>query len=115
MNYDSKVTGNALVVRPRMEKLDFTVSGTFKSEVSDLLRSGGARNLVIDLQDVTFIDSMSIGTLVTLRKAVHDQQGRMALCNPHPFVSKILTVVTVNTIFDVFANEQEALQGLAEG
>ncbi len=115
MNYDSKVTGNTLVVRPRVEKLDFTSSDTFKTEVSELLRSGERRNLVIDLQDVTFIDSMSIGTLVTLRKVVLDQQGRMALCSPHPFVSKILTVVTVNAIFDVFANEQEALKGLAEG
>ncbi len=115
MDYDSRVVGTTLVVRPRVEKLDFTVCGTLKSDVNDLLRAGRQSKLLIDMQDVSFIDSMSIGALVTLRKAVLDNGGRMALCGLHPFVAKILAVVTVNVIFDVFENEQDALKGLLEG
>ncbi len=110
MDYDAKVEGVALIIQPKMEKLDFTVCGKFKSEMSGLMHEGGHKYLVLNLADVAFIDSMSIGALVSLRKTLAESGAKMGLCNLHPFVRKVLTVVTVNAIFDVFDNEQSALQ-----
>ena len=69
----------------------------------------GAADLLLDLADVAFMDSKAIGAMVAVRKAVAAAGGRMGVCSLHPHVAKIVRVVTLGAVFDVFADRAEGL------
>jgi anti-sigma B factor antagonist len=58
------------------------------------------QHLVVDLADVTFIDSTGIAALVRLRKRTRDAGKAMRLRNPGPRVVKVLQITALDTVFD---------------
>ena len=115
MDIEVREREGGVVVKVLVPKIDFSICGGIKNEILALIDNRQCRAMVLDLEEVSFMDSMSIGALVSLRKAMLNRDGRLVLCSLHPFVQKILSVVTVNAIFDVFGNEHEALKSLATG
>ena len=103
--------GACLVVGVLAAEVDHTVSEEFKDAVLMRYEAANARELILDLGRVTFLDSKAIGAMVSVRKAVAAKDGRMGLCGLHPHVAKIVRVVTLGAIFDVFADPD---QGLAQ-
>ena len=109
MEINVKESGKICVITVLVPKIDYTICGSIKSRILALVEEKAPQGMLLSLDGVTFIDSMSIGALVSIRKAVIAKGGKFALCGLHPFVSKILSVVTVNAIFDVYENEEKAL------
>jgi len=52
---------------------------------------------VLDLADLTFCDSLGLGTLVVLSRAARVQQTYLLLRNPSPFFARMLDVTGVRT------------------
>ncbi len=114
MNIKWKDESGCLVVSVLAEKLDFTNCPEIKTEILNLIAGQSARCVILDLSGVSFMDSMAIGAMVAINKSIAGQFGKMALCCLHPYVQKILSVVTVNTIFTVFETKEAALKALKE-
>ena len=73
--------------------------------------SGGATKILVDMKDVTTIDSSGIGELVgcyTSVTATH-KGAKLKLQHLPPKISDVLTVTQLITVFDVFSDEKEAL------
>ena len=68
-----------------------------------------AAHLLLDLGAVNFMDSKAIGAMVSVRKAVAARGGHLGLCCLHPHVDKIIRVVTLGAVFDVFADRASGL------
>lgn len=77
--------------------------------VEEALASGKA-NILVNLKDVTHIDSSGIGELVACFTTVKRRGGSMKLVNLPPKINDILQVTQLITVFDVFDNEEEAIQ-----
>jgi len=105
---------DCLVARPLAASLDFSVCSEFRDQVGGSLPAGPLR-LVIDLQDVTFLDSMAIGALVSLYRKGRQQGGRVALCGLNPFVANVLHMVTVDGVFEVYDDVAAAVQAMGAG
>lgn len=75
---------------------------------TDLLEAGDAR-LVLDLQDVSMIDSSGIGLLVRYLTAAKQQGGSLKLLNPSKFAVQTLKLVRVLSLFEVFEDQQLAV------
>jgi len=112
MEINVKEVGKVCVINVLAPKIDYTICGNIKSRILSLVEEKNPQGLLLNLDGVTFIDSMSIGALVSIRKAVLAKGGKFALCSLHPFVNKILSVVTVNAIFDVYDSEAQALKAM---
>jgi anti-sigma B factor antagonist len=69
----------------------------------------GARKILIDLGDVTTIDSSGVGELVSAYTTVTHRGGKLKLLNLPPKVNDILQITQLITVFDVFDNESEAV------
>lgn len=93
------------------ERLDANNSGELKSQMIDLLQSG-QRNLLIDLEKVTFIDSSGIGALVSGFKNATAGGGKLFLCNLQQQVQSIFELTRLHRVFDIFADRESALQKL---
>ena len=71
---------------------DLDMATTFKlePEVERLLAQDGVRRLVLDLSDVTFIDSAGIGALLSIRERAERLRVEMALTNVPAHVARVL-------------------------
>ena len=79
-----------------------------REAVSDILETG-TRNILIDMANVTFIDSFGIGQLIGCYVTVTDQGGLLKLCDLSPRMSSILQITKLNTVFEVYPSEAEAM------
>lgn len=69
----------------------------------------GAKSILINLDDVTTIDSSGVGELVSSYTTVTNRGGRLKLANLPPKVADILQITQLITVFDVYEDEEEAI------
>lgn len=65
--------------------------------------------LVIDLGGVDKIDSSGLGTLLYARAELRRAGGGLALANLKPAHLQVLVVARLETVFDVFSSQQDAI------
>ncbi|HEX6200298.1 MAG TPA: STAS domain-containing protein [Thermoanaerobaculia bacterium] len=73
--------------------------------------SAGATRILVNLQDVSTIDSSGVGELVSSYTTVTNRGGKLKLLNLPPKVADILQITQLITVFDVFEDEDEAIRG----
>jgi anti-sigma B factor antagonist len=83
-------------------------SAKLREMVRDLL-SRGHKNIVLNLGDVTYIDSSGIGELVSGFTTVKGQGGELKLLHLTKKVHDLLQITKLYTVFDVHTEEQKAL------
>jgi anti-sigma B factor antagonist len=66
-------------------------------------------HLVIDLAGVDKIDSAGLGTLLYTRAELRRAGGGLALANLRPAHIETLLIAKLETVFDVFGTEQDAI------
>jgi len=70
---------------------------------------GGHRTILLDLEQVNFLDSAGLGELVRTHVAVRSRGGHLTLVNPAPNVRQLLHVTKVDQVFDIAPDEMTAL------
>jgi anti-sigma B factor antagonist len=78
-----------------------------RATVEDLLGAGDTR-LVLDLEELTTVDSSGIGLLSRFLTATKQQGGSLKLVNPSKFVVQTLKLVGLLNLFEVFTDSQAA-------
>jgi len=71
--------------------------------------NGGCRKLLVDMKDVSTIDSSGVGELVGCFTTATHKGAKLKLVNLPPKISYVLTVTQLITVFDVFQDEKEAV------
>lgn len=70
----------------------------------------GARHVVIDLTDVTFIDSTALGVLVSGAKRIRPQHGTLDIVCVDENIIRILEITGLDRIFGIYPTRAEALK-----
>ncbi|MDJ1169738.1 STAS domain-containing protein [Roseofilum sp. BLCC_M154] len=86
--------------------LDSTKAGQFRDEVSALVQSG-ADTILIDLKDVTFIDSSGLGALVAALKTVRSAGGKLLICSINEQVRMLFELTSMDRVFEVLSSREE--------
>ncbi|HKF20139.1 MAG TPA: STAS domain-containing protein [Candidatus Angelobacter sp.] len=84
-------------------------STVLRETVKDLL-SKGQRKILLNLGDVTYIDSSGIGELVSAFTSVRNQGGELKLLNLTKKVHDLLQITKLYTVFDIKDDEATAIQ-----
>ncbi|WP_405014873.1 STAS domain-containing protein [Kitasatospora sp. NBC_01539] len=79
-----------------------------REAVRELL-SDGKKKIVLNLADVTRIDSSGIGELVSAFTTTSREGGKLKLTNLPPKVYDLLVITQLITVFEVFDSEDEAV------
>jgi anti-sigma B factor antagonist len=74
------------------------------------LLARGERKILLNLGDVSYIDSSGIGELVSSFTTTTNQGGQLKLLNLGRKVHDLLQITKLLTVFEVFTNEAEGLQ-----
>ncbi len=70
-----------------------------REEVEDLVEAGRV-NLVLDLADVTYVDSACLGEIVICHKTVSLKNGKLKLLNPSESLRTLLSRMRLWSLFD---------------
>ncbi|MEN6604317.1 MAG: STAS domain-containing protein [Bryobacteraceae bacterium] len=87
-------------------------SSTIRDSVRDLVTQGN-KKLILNLGEVTYIDSSGIGELVCAYTTVANQGGQLKLLNLTKRVQDLLQITKLFTVFDVFEHEEYAILSFA--
>jgi anti-sigma B factor antagonist len=75
--------------------------------------NNGAKKILINLSEVTTIDSSGVGELVSSYTAAKNRGAQLKLVNLPPKVQDVLTVTQLITVFDVYDTEDEAIRSFS--
>ncbi len=74
---------------------------------------GGAKKILLDLGQVTTVDSSGIGEMVSAFTTVTNRGGQLKLLSLPPKVTDILQITQLITVFDVYDSEDDAVEAFA--
>ena len=78
------------------------------------LLAQGDRKILVNMAEVTYMDSTSIGDLVVGHLESAKQDARFKLLNVPPRIVELLTMHHLIQVFDSFEDEDEALASFAD-
>lgn len=84
-------------------------SAVLRRTIKELVQQGHAK-IILNLEDVDYIDSSGIGELVVAHGAVENAKGELKLLNLTRRVRDIVQITRLFTIFDVQPDEASALR-----
>ena len=87
-------------------------SGALRKAVQDAL-SAGSKKIVLNLADVSYIDSAGLGELVSAYTTVKNGGGELKLLGLTKKVKDLLVITKLLTVFDVKDSEQDAVGSFA--
>lgn len=70
----------------------------------------GERRIVVNLEQVPRADSAALGELVAAYASITRRGGAVRLLRPAPRMLHLLEITGLNTVFDVFSDEEEAIR-----
>jgi anti-sigma B factor antagonist len=79
-----------------------------KVRLDDLVRQGRLE-ILINLAAMPFVDSSELGRLIRSHLSVRQAGGRVRLCNLVPRVVELMKMTKLDTVFEIYASEEEAL------
>ncbi len=87
-------------------------STMLRDAIKDLI-SRGNKQILLNLGDVTYIDSSGIGELVSAYTTVRNQGGELKLLNLTKKVHDLLQITKLYTVFDIKDDEAAAVKSFA--
>jgi len=106
-----EVEKSTLIVRLEGE-LDHHTSEQVRAKIDAELNKGLVHNLLLNLEELSFMDSSGLGVLLGRYKKVALLEGKMSICCVQASVKKIFELSGLYKILAVYDSESEAIKYL---
>ncbi len=83
-------------------------AGVLRTTITSLL-SSGKKNILLNLADVSYVDSAGLGELVGAYTTATNQGGAVKLLHMQSKMKDLMTITKLHTIFPAFEDEKEAV------
>jgi anti-anti-sigma factor len=93
--------------------LDGANTNQLRREISDVVENG-ADIVLVDFQDVTFINSSGLGALVSTLKLVRSAGSQIFICSLTEQVKMMFELTKMNRVFKTFASRDDFEQKVRE-
>jgi len=93
-------------------EVDLYTAPELKQELHRLVGEGATR-IVIDMTETTFIDSTTLGVLLSVVKRVRPEGGSVVLVCPDRNVKRIFEITLLDRVFAIVDSRDEAFDELA--
>ena len=113
MNFDVKteqISDDTTVIALSGE-VDLYTAPEFKQQLLETIGQG-AKEVVVDLSDTTFIDSTTLGVLVGGVKRLRTNDGQLSLVCSDRNITKIFEITGLDRVFAIHATRAEAISEL---
>ncbi|MDE5072006.1 MAG: STAS domain-containing protein [Trichodesmium sp. St5_bin8] len=100
-------TKTVIVLSPK-GRLDITTAWQFRLKLQECI-SKLSPHVVVNLGEVNFIDSSGLTSLVAGMRDADKGKGSFRICNVHPEAKLVFEVTMMDSVFEIFETEDEAL------
>ncbi|REK17431.1 MAG: anti-sigma factor antagonist [Planctomycetota bacterium] len=83
-------------------------------EQLDAAVAQGRRHILLSVAELSYIDSYGLGELVACLTTVKKSGGALKLAGPTPFVRDVMRTTRLDTLFETYGSEEEALASFNE-
>ena len=111
MNLTSTTDGSRKIVTVNEPRIDAAVALAFKEGMRT--ETDGVPMIILNLEQVEFIDSSGLGAIVAAMKAMGTPRA-MALAGLTPTVEKVFRLTRMDSVFPVFTSLNDALADLPQ-
>ena len=77
--------------------------------------AAGLRNIVVDLERLSFMDSSGAEELISSLNAVRKHGGELKLLRPAERIERLLHISRLETVFPIYDDETEAIASYSPG
>jgi anti-sigma B factor antagonist len=88
-------------------------SNAMREKVKTLVAEG-KKKIVLNMDNITFIDSAGLGTLVAAHHSAKGQGASLRLCHLGTKFQEVLQITKLMTIFEVYNTEAEAVASFSK-
>ena len=88
-------------------------SNALREKIKSLIAEG-KKNIVLNMDNITFIDSAGLGTLVAAHHSAKSQGSGLRLCHLGSKFQEVLQITKLLTVFEVYNTEAEAVASFAK-
>jgi len=99
-----------MVLRPRKARLDASIAPALREALIERI-TRGEQSLILDLCDVTFMDSSALGALISAVKRL-GPTGTIAVASMAGPVAKLFFVTRMDRVFSVNATVTDAIKAI---
>jgi anti-sigma B factor antagonist len=92
-------------------EIHVSTAPTFSRRLNDAIGQGKTA-VVLDLSDVTFIDSTGLSVLLNGLRRVTRRGGRMAIVCTNPTVLRLFEITRLDTTFDIVGSREIAVKAV---
>jgi anti-sigma B factor antagonist len=89
-------------------EVDLYTAPEFKQQLLDVIGQG-AKDVVVDFSDTTFIDSTTLGVLVGGVKRLRTNEGQLSLVCSDRNIAKIFEITGLDRVFTIYGSRDEAV------
>ncbi|MBD2161828.1 STAS domain-containing protein [Limnothrix sp. FACHB-881] len=89
--------------------LDGKQAGPFRQEVSDQVQSG-MQHILVDFQDVSFMDSSGLGALVLALKTARSAGAKLYLCSINDQVKMLFDLTSMDRVFEIYPDQESFME-----
>ena len=90
------------------EKLNTLNAPKLKSELV-ILNAGGSKNIILDLSDVTFVDSSGLSAILIGNRLCKNVNGTFAIAKLNEYVAKLIKISQLDSILNILPTVEEAV------
>ena len=114
MNFDIKTEqlGEGAYAISLAGEVDLYTAPEFKQQLLEVIGQG-AKDVVVDFTDTTFIDSTTLGVLVGGVKRLRTNEGRLSLVCSDRNITKIFEITGLDRVFTIHQSRDEAIAALS--
>ena len=106
MNLTAETRQGVTLIHVAERRIDAAVAIRFKDRMREMTE-GAAPRVVLDLEEVEFIDSSGLGAIVTSMKQMGEGQ-RLELAGLMPNVARVFRLTRMDTVFTIHGTAEEA-------
>ncbi|MDX1931436.1 MAG: STAS domain-containing protein [Capsulimonadales bacterium] len=112
MTAQTEVTGDIVVVRLPLEKLDLSTTSDFKQMM--LAVTAEYKKAILDLSSISFVDSSGLGALLSVLRELTGVGGDLKLCCVQKRVRVMFELVRMHRVLTIYDTVPQALASFAD-
>jgi anti-sigma B factor antagonist len=110
LSVQTRICGNTFIFHCRGRLVFGDECAILRERVSSMLL--GSSDIVVSLREVDYIDSGGIGVLIGLLVSARNRGGDLKLVAPNQHVADVLRRTNLDTIFEVYADDERAVAAI---
>ncbi len=97
---DTHMVDSSIVIQPHGD-IDLSRSPDLRTKLAEIQSNDATSRIVVDLEDVPYMDSSGVATLVEALQVAHRNEGEIVLKNLHHRVRSIFEIARLDTLFKI--------------